>query len=83
MRFVLLLLPALLASAASPGAQSSLGWIADAGGEATRDAQGRVVAIDLRASWVGDSDLASLAGIPTLAGWTSPKLASAITGCNS
>lgn len=67
MRLSLLLLPALLVSAASAGAQISLSWIADAGGEATRDAQGRVVAVDLRASWAGDSDLASLAGIPTLA----------------
>lgn len=41
-------------------------WIADAGGVATRDAQGRSVAVDLRGSWVTDSDLAELAKLPTL-----------------
>ena len=62
MRFALVLLMAVPAVA-----QSSLDWIADAGGEVTSDAQGRVVAVDLRASWAGDSDLPTLAAIPTLA----------------
>lgn len=41
-------------------------WVSDAGGSVKRDAQGRVIAVDLRASWVGDSDLAALATIATL-----------------
>jgi internalin A len=42
-------------------------WISDAGGSFTSDSQGRVVAVDLRAGWVNDADLARLALIPTLA----------------
>ncbi|MGH9671592.1 MAG: leucine-rich repeat domain-containing protein [Bryobacteraceae bacterium] len=37
------------------------------GGVATRDSAGRVTAVDLRSSWVTDSDLAYLAGLPHLA----------------
>ena len=66
MRFPLLLPMALLAAAASGGAGDALSWIADAGGAVTRDTRGRVIAVDLRASWADDSDLASLANIPTL-----------------
>lgn len=32
----------------------------------TRDAQSRVIAVDLRGSWAGDSDVAGLADIPAL-----------------
>jgi internalin A len=66
MRFVLLIPVVLLTIAAAAGAPDSLSWIADAGGAVTRDARGQVVAVDLRASWVGDSDLASLAEVRTL-----------------
>ena len=66
MRCALWLPVALFATAASAGAGDALSWVADAGGAVTRDAQGRVVAIDLRASWADDSDLASLAEVPTL-----------------
>lgn len=51
---------------ASAGVQDPLGWVTNAGGVIARDAQGRVVAVDLRASWATDSDLDSLASIPTL-----------------
>jgi hypothetical protein len=66
MRLALLLSMALSAAAASAGAPDSLSWVVDAGGAVTRDARGQVVAVDLRASWVGDSDITSLAEIPTL-----------------
>ena len=42
------------------------GWIAEAGGVAVRDKNGQIVAVDLRASWVTDSDMANLAALPTL-----------------
>jgi Leucine-rich repeat (LRR) protein len=42
-------------------------WIADAGGAVTLDSAGRIVSVDLRASWVTDSDMAALAGMPNLA----------------
>jgi Leucine-rich repeat (LRR) protein len=41
--------------------------IAALGGIATRDSAGRIVAVDLRSSWVTDSDLAQLAQLPHLA----------------
>src|SRR5580700_6605674 len=66
MRCALWLPVALFATAASAGAGDALSWVADAGGAVTRDAQGRAVAIDLRASWADDSDLAGLAKVPTL-----------------
>jgi internalin A len=42
-------------------------WITEAGGTVTRDRAGRVTGVDLRASWVTDSDLADLAALPHLA----------------
>jgi hypothetical protein len=41
-------------------------WIAAAGGVVTRDPAGRIVAVDLRSSWVTDSDLPRLAALPHL-----------------
>lgn len=66
MRFTCLLSTALLASVAAANAVDSLAWVSDAGGAVTRDAKHRVVAVDLRASWASDSDLATLAAVPTL-----------------
>jgi len=48
------------------GATDSAQWIADAGGVATRDRDGNIVAVDLRSSWVTDSDLGDLARLPSL-----------------
>ncbi len=42
-------------------------WITAAGGTATRDRAGNVIAVDLRASWVTDADLPQLAALPHLA----------------
>jgi len=41
-------------------------WITEAGGTITRDRTGRVTGVDLRASWVTDSDLPQLAALPYL-----------------
>ncbi len=41
-------------------------WITEAGGAVTRDRAGRITAVDLRASWVTDSDLPQLAALPYL-----------------
>jgi Leucine-rich repeat (LRR) protein len=42
------------------------GWVEKAGGVITRDAAGNVVAADLRASWITDSDMPSLAHLSGL-----------------
>ncbi|MGH9852073.1 MAG: leucine-rich repeat domain-containing protein [Blastocatellia bacterium] len=41
-------------------------WITEAGGVITRDRAGRITGVDLRASWVTDSDLPQLAALPYL-----------------
>jgi len=41
-------------------------WITEAGGTVTRDRAGRITGVDLRASWVTDSDLSQLAAMPYL-----------------
>ena len=41
-------------------------WIDNAGGAVTRDASGRVTGVDLRASWVTDTDLRKLNRFPDL-----------------
>ena len=48
------------------GATDSDRWIADAGGVAGRDRDGKIVAVDLRGSWVTDSDLGDLARLGSL-----------------
>jgi internalin A len=63
MRYLLCtpLLVSGLLSATGPDA-----WISDAGGTATRDSAGKIVAVNLHASWVTDSDIAELAKLPAL-----------------
>src|SRR6185369_13262904 len=41
-------------------------WIEDAGGSVTKDAAGRTTGVNLRASWVTDTDLRGLARLPNL-----------------
>lgn len=41
-------------------------WITDAGGAVLRDSSGKITGVDLRSSWVTDSDLAEVAAIPGL-----------------
>jgi Leucine-rich repeat (LRR) protein len=55
----------LLACASLTGADRH-SWIEDAGGAVSRE-RGQIVAVDLRGSWITDSDLAELAGLPDLA----------------
>src|SRR5215471_4538214 len=56
----------LLASGAA-AASGPEGWIEAAGGKVTRDRAGKIIAVDLHASWVTDSDMAALAALPALA----------------
>jgi len=42
------------------------GWIEKAGGTVTRDSTGRVTVVDLRASWITDSDMPAMARMPDL-----------------
>src|SRR6185437_6658629 len=53
-----------LASAAF--AADSGSWIEYAGGTVTHDSAGKIVAVDLRSSWVTDSDMPRLAQLPDL-----------------
>ena len=62
MRLVIL----AFAAAACFGAADPTAWISDEGGGVKRDIQGRITAVDLRGSWVTDSDLAELAKLPGL-----------------
>jgi hypothetical protein len=41
-------------------------WIEDLGGTVTRNAEGRVTGVNLRGTWVGDSDLRGLKDLPEL-----------------
>jgi len=61
----LMLVTTWLALAFGQGHISS-DWITEAGGTVTRDRAGRITAVDLRASWVTDSDLPQLAALPYL-----------------
>lgn len=45
---------------------SNTDWIDDLGGAVTRDATGEVTGVDLRATWVTDTDLRKLAQFPKL-----------------
>lgn len=61
----LMLVTTWLALAFGQGHISS-DWITEAGGTITRDRAGRITGVDLRASWVTDSDLSQLAAMPYL-----------------
>ncbi|MDE3196393.1 MAG: hypothetical protein KGN84_08615 [Acidobacteriota bacterium] len=62
------LIPALLLfSATLSAATPSTGWVEDLGGSVMRDAQGRVTGVNLRGSWVADTDLRRLTEFPELA----------------
>jgi internalin A len=54
------------ARAADPRAAGDSHCIEDAGGSVIRDAAGRITGVDLRASWVTDSDLRKLLRLPYL-----------------
>jgi hypothetical protein len=54
------------ASAADIKSGGDAQWIEDAGGSVVRDATGRITGVDLRASWVTDTDLRKLLQLPNL-----------------
>jgi Leucine-rich repeat (LRR) protein len=62
---VFLLLPCLLAAAEVKNGMESQ-WIEDTGGVVIRDPQGRITGVDLRGTWVTDSDLRKLNQLPDL-----------------
>ena len=61
-----LLVASALAAGAESNAPADTAWIEDLGGVATRDASGKVTGIDLRATWVTDTDLRKLLRFPHL-----------------
>jgi internalin A len=63
---VVRLLAALILAAAFLNAADQSGWIAEAGGAFSRNREGQISSVDLRASWVTDSDLSDLATLPDL-----------------
>ena len=63
--WVVLLLPCLLAAAEVKNGMESQ-WIEDLGGVVIRDTQGRITGVDLRGTWVTDTDLRKLNQLPDL-----------------
>ena len=59
---------ALIAVAATAllGARDLSSWITNAGGAVSRDKTGQIIAVDLRATWITDSDMLELARLPNL-----------------
>jgi len=55
---------ALFLMASSCFAALDPNWIVDRGGVVIRDNAGKIIAVDLRSSWVGDSDIGELARMP-------------------
>src|SRR5579863_8267342 len=56
----------LVITAATLAASDAGSWIGAAGGSVIRDQGGRIIAVNLRASWVTDADLPDLARLPDL-----------------
>src|SRR6185436_9902531 len=56
----------ILVTAAAAWSAVDSGWIERAGGSISRDAEGRVVGVDLRAGWATDSDMPLLAQMKDL-----------------
>src|SRR5262245_34135458 len=52
--------------AAAPLAAVDSDWIARLGGRIGRDAAGRIVAVNLRGSWINDVEMLELARLPDL-----------------
>src|SRR4051812_28567957 len=59
-RIYLLIFTAICFAATDPA------WIVDKGGAVAREKSGKITGVDLRASWVTDSDIADLAKMPDL-----------------
>src|SRR5256885_7111768 len=70
-RRIFLVLPFLILSAAplvafETGGAVDTGWIARLGGKIERDSAGRIVAVNLRGSWINDAEMIELARMPDL-----------------
>lgn len=66
LRAFLLAAPGWLAAAAGPEPLPLEAWVERQGGSLRRGADGEIVAVDLRRSWIGDLDLQRLAGLARL-----------------
>lgn len=62
----LLCLGAVAAGAAENSPAADTAWIDAVGGAVTRDSAGRITGVDLRATWITDTDLRKLARLPHL-----------------
>ncbi len=60
------ILPRSLPSTFKQNTHKSTDWVTEAGGTVTRDRMGRITGVDLRSSWVTDSDLFQLVDLPHL-----------------
>ncbi|MBK5292606.1 MAG: hypothetical protein JJE04_13130 [Acidobacteriia bacterium] len=58
--------PAAETPAAKTNVAPDTGWIETAGGAVTRDASGRITGVDLRSTWITDTDLRRLVQFPHL-----------------
>ena len=58
--------PILLCLIASTLAAADVNWIARLGGKVERDSAGRIVAVNLRGSWINDAEMIELARLPDL-----------------
>jgi hypothetical protein len=58
--------PLFLLLVASPIWAADAGWIARLGGNIERDGAGRIVAVNLRGSWINDVEMLELARLPDL-----------------
>ena len=61
-----MLCPGLPAPGAEITGAADTQWIEDVGGAVVKDSAGRITGVDLRASWVTDTDLRRLAQLPNL-----------------
>ncbi len=57
---------AFLAFLAAPLAKAESGWVEELGGKVERDAAGRVVAVNLRGTWINDVEMIEIARLPYL-----------------
>lgn len=66
MKFHWVFLLAAVATAAETNASPDSAWIEEIGGAVTRDSAGRITGVDLRATWITDTDLRKVARLPHL-----------------
>lgn len=67
MKSVVLILCITASATAADKTSADVSWMESTGGSVIRDATGRITGVDLRSSWVTDTDLRKLAQLPDLA----------------